>query len=365
MTEEPRAVSTRHVDTDSESAPTPRIEAPGTPSTPPALITVPWHPDGTGPVPTADGPVQHRWRKIISRTLGKAWGDSLFGLSAQAAFWCAMSTAPFLLALLGLSGIFAEWVFGPDAMTSIRDQSLTFLNTIFNEEVADNLIGNTIDTILDNGRTEVISVGLIISLWAGSSAISAFVESITIAYGQHEVRHPVVERIFALGLYLSALLAEIVLVPQFSNLFVGGPDLPIDAQTTGNTVPVSEFTLDLTFPPSILQLSITPGDWLDSTGRATSCSTVQPQSFEIVFSCTSTGPQPGPTGSGVLAHITVHRAPGLTLRATSANGVVALISYNEASTVMKDLSGTPDNARRSPGTRTAAHRLPPGDDGDR
>jgi hypothetical protein len=58
------------------------------------LVTVPWHPDGSGPVPTADGPVEHRWRKIIGRTLGKAEGDSLFGLSAQASFWCALSTAP-------------------------------------------------------------------------------------------------------------------------------------------------------------------------------------------------------------------------------------------------------------------------------
>ena len=47
------------------------------------LVTVPWHPDGSGPVPTADGPVEHRWRKIIGRTLGKAWGDSLFGLSPR------------------------------------------------------------------------------------------------------------------------------------------------------------------------------------------------------------------------------------------------------------------------------------------
>ena len=95
-----------------------------------------------------------------------------------------------------------------------------FLHTIFNEEVADNLVGNTVDTILDNGQADVVSVGLIISLWAGSSAMSAFVESITIAYGQHEFRHPVVERFFALGLYVGALAAGIVMVP----LLAIGPD---------------------------------------------------------------------------------------------------------------------------------------------
>ena len=103
------------------------------------LITIPWHSDGGGPVPTADGPVRNRWRKVAGRTLSKAWSDSLFGMSSQAAFWTAMSTAPFLLALLGLSGIFTRWLFGPEGMTAIREQASNFLNTIFNEEVANNL----------------------------------------------------------------------------------------------------------------------------------------------------------------------------------------------------------------------------------
>lgn len=184
------------------------------------LVTVPWHPDGAGPVPTADGPVTGRWRKIVIRTLSKSWEDSLFGMSSQAAFWSAMSTAPFLLALLGLSGFFARWLFGPDGTTAIRSQAMEFLNTVFNEEVATDLLGSTIDTILDTDTSQVISVGLIISLWAGSSAISAFIEAITIAYCQHEVRHPVLERLFALGLYVMALSAEIVIVP----LLAIGPD---------------------------------------------------------------------------------------------------------------------------------------------
>ena len=105
-------------------------------------------------------------------------------------------------------------------MTDVREQINIFLHTIFNEEVADQLLGNTVDTILNNGQADVVSVGLIISLWAGSSAMSAFVESITIAYCQHEFRHPVVERFFALGLYVGALAAGIVLVP----LLAIGPD---------------------------------------------------------------------------------------------------------------------------------------------
>ena len=178
-----------------------------------------WHPDGSGPYPTANGPVRRRWRKVAARTLSKAWDDSLFGMSSQAAFWCALSTAPLLLALLGLSGVVARAI-GPETTTDIREQVTVFLHTIFNEEVADQLIGNTVDVILNTSQTDVISVGLIISLWAGSSAITAFVESINIAYCQHEFRHPVVERFFALGLYIGALAAGIFLVP----LLAIGPD---------------------------------------------------------------------------------------------------------------------------------------------
>ncbi|GAA2013933.1 YihY/virulence factor BrkB family protein [Nakamurella flavida] len=175
-------------------------------------FTLPWHRNGTGPVPTLHGPVKHRWRKVAGRTLSKAWGDSLFGMSSQAAFWCALSTAPLLLALLGLVGYVLHW-FPAGTIDQVRDQIFVFLNQIFDREVADNLVGDTVNTILDNGRSDVVSVGLVISLWAGSSAMSAFVESITIAYGQHEVRHPVVERFFALGLYLVALFAGILLLP--------------------------------------------------------------------------------------------------------------------------------------------------------
>ncbi len=208
------------------------------------LITIPWHSDGGGPVPTADGPVRNRWRKVAGRTLSKAWSDSLFGMSSQAAFWTAMSTAPFLLALLGLSGIFTRWLFGPEGMTAIREQATTFLNTIFNEEVANNLIGNTIDTILNSDQTGVVSVGLIISLWAGSSAMSAFVESITIAYCQHEVRHPVLERFFALGLYIAALVAEIVALPL---LAIGPEQLP--RLFPDSWEPIVKVTLDYLYYP--------------------------------------------------------------------------------------------------------------------
>ena len=69
--------------------------------------TEPWHRrqragadrQRSGAPPLAQGRRAH---------LSKAWGDSLFGMSSQAAFWSALSTAPLLLALLGLTGYVAS-----------------------------------------------------------------------------------------------------------------------------------------------------------------------------------------------------------------------------------------------------------------
>jgi membrane protein len=174
--------------------------------------TYPWPRPGTGPVPVVPGPVGHRWRKVMGRTLSKAWGDSLFGMSSQAAFWSALSTAPLLLALLGMVGFVSQW-FPPDTLKAIQGQVLDFLHGIFSPEVVNDLLADNVNSLLHNGRADLVSVGFFISLWAGSSAISAFVESITIAYGQHEVRNPVLERIFALELYLVALVSGVVTLP--------------------------------------------------------------------------------------------------------------------------------------------------------
>lgn len=199
-----------------------------TPSSGPQHLTLPWPRPGTGPLVLPEATVRHRWRKVAGRTLSKAWSDSLFGLSSQAAFWSALSTAPLLLALLGLVGFVGRW-FGPGTITAVQDQVITVLHGIFSPEVVDGLLKSNVENLLHTGQADLVSVGFFISLWAGSSAISAFVEAITIAYGQHEVRNAAVERFFALGLYLVALVAGVVTLPllaigpeALTNLFPAG-----------------------------------------------------------------------------------------------------------------------------------------------
>ena len=92
-----------------------------------------------------------------------------------------------LLGLLGMIGYIGGW-FGPNTVEIIESKIVTFSGTIFSESVVDQIIRPTVTDVLQRGRPEIISVGFLLSLWAGSSAISTFVDSIVEAHGQQDAK---------------------------------------------------------------------------------------------------------------------------------------------------------------------------------
>ncbi|MEC3974714.1 YihY/virulence factor BrkB family protein [Amycolatopsis sp. H20-H5] len=158
--------------------------------------------------------------RLLSRTLGKAWEGNIFSEAAEAAFWQTLSLPPLLLGLLGALGFLGEW-FGPSVVTAVHDKIITFAGTIFSSNAVQEIIEPTVNSILTVGKGEIVSVGFVISLWAGSSAMSSFVDAITVAHDQYGVRNEVWQRIFALLLYLCGLVMLVVGLP----LLAIGPDL--------------------------------------------------------------------------------------------------------------------------------------------
>ncbi len=162
--------------------------------------------------PSRPKPSRHHIRHIAVRTLTKSWDDSIFSESAQAAFWCALSLPPLLLGMLGSLAYVAP-LFGPDTLPVIENQLIGTAGRFFSPNVVAEIIEPTVRDIVKGARGEVVSFGFVISLWAGSSAISAFVDSITEAHDQTPLRHPVRQRFFALGLYVVMLVGAIVTAP--------------------------------------------------------------------------------------------------------------------------------------------------------
>ncbi|ORB86516.1 ribonuclease BN [Mycobacterium kansasii] len=153
----------------------------------------------------------HIWR-ISLRTLSKSWDDSIFSESAQAGFWSALSLPPLLLGMLGSLAYVAP-LFGQDTLPAIEKTIISTAHSFFSPSVVNEIIEPTIRDITANARGEVVSVGFLISLWAGSSAISSYVDAVVEAHDQTPLRHPVRQRFFALFLYMVMLVFVVATAP--------------------------------------------------------------------------------------------------------------------------------------------------------
>lgn len=162
--------------------------------------------------------VSHRPVRLIRRTLSKAWQDRVLGLSAEAAFWQLLSLPALLLALMGSLGYLGDLI-GSKAVNSIEHNLLEAFGRAFTPSVVEQTIQPTVEDVLNHGRADVISIGFLLSLWAGSSATATFVNTITIAYGMRDLRGAVRSRLIALWLYIASLGVGLILLP----LIVLGP----------------------------------------------------------------------------------------------------------------------------------------------
>jgi membrane protein len=155
---------------------------------------------------------RQRHVSVLRRTLSRAWGDRILGLSAEAAFWQLLSLPPLFLALLGSLG-YLSGLLGPETVNEIEQRLLEAFSRAFTPSVVDEVIAPTVNQVLREGRAEVISVGFLIGLWAGSSATATFVNTVTIAYGMRDLRGAIRSRLLALFLYLLTVLIGVVLLP--------------------------------------------------------------------------------------------------------------------------------------------------------
>ncbi|QLL09366.1 YihY/virulence factor BrkB family protein [Mycobacterium vicinigordonae] len=163
-------------------------------------------------VAQAPKPSRHHIWHLSKRTLSKAWDDSIFSESAEAGFWTCLSTPPLLLGILGTLAWVAP-LFGEDTLSSIIKSILSTARNFFSPNVVNEIIEPTIRDITATAGGEVASLGFLISLWAGSSAISSFVDAIVDAHDQTPLRHPVRQRFFALFLYIVMLVFVVATAP--------------------------------------------------------------------------------------------------------------------------------------------------------
>ena len=150
--------------------------------------------------------------QVLGHTLAKAWQDRVLGLSAEAAFWQILSVPPLLIGLLGSLGYLGN-VIGSASVNQIEARLLSASARVLTPDVVDSLVRPTLSDILKSGRLDVVSVGFLLSLWAGSSATATFINTAVIAYGQRDVRGPIATRLMALWLFVVGLVVGVLSLP--------------------------------------------------------------------------------------------------------------------------------------------------------
>ena len=157
---------------------------------------------------------------LLRRTVVKAWHDRVLGLSAETAFWQLLSLPALFLALIATLGYVSRW-FGEGTVDRTEHQIEHTLSRVFSQQVVTDVVAPTLREILHGQRADIISVGFVLALWAGSSATATFVNTITIAYDQRDLRGPVRSRLLALWLFLGTIVLGVFVLP----MLVLGPDL--------------------------------------------------------------------------------------------------------------------------------------------
>ena len=150
--------------------------------------------------------------QLLGAALAKAWHDRILGLSAEASFWQILSVPPLLIGLLGSLGYLGTLI-GVSSVAQIEHRLLTASSSVLTPGVVDDLVRPTLTDILGSGRLDVVSLGFLLSLWAGSSATATFMNTIVIAYDQRDVRGPIRTRLKALWLFLVGMFVAVLTLP--------------------------------------------------------------------------------------------------------------------------------------------------------
>ncbi|WP_083983212.1 YihY/virulence factor BrkB family protein [Actinomadura hibisca] len=167
------------------------------------------------------------------------------GLAAEAAFFALLSLPPLVIGLIGTMGHF-RGVLGPETVEEVRAWVIAQAQTVLTGPAVDTVVVPLIDDVIKGGSPDIVSLGFLISLWAGSRATNVYVDTITIAYGLSGLRGVVRTRLRAFFLYLVGLLAMLIVIP----LLVAGPALVREA------LPESAGFVQLFYWPVLVTLSV-------------------------------------------------------------------------------------------------------------
>ena len=153
---------------------------------------------------------------LALRTLTDTRNDRVPGLAAEVAFFVLLSLPPLLLLVLGAVGYLGQAA--PSIATDAADRLLSLAGTVLTGDTVA-LLEPVIEQLLTDGRADIASLGVVLTVYSASRALRVIVVALTIAYDQPEIRPSWKDRLWGIGLTVIGLVLGVVAVP----LLVLGP----------------------------------------------------------------------------------------------------------------------------------------------
>jgi membrane protein len=152
------------------------------------------------------------WRELLRRTVADTFEDGCPGLAAQLAFYFLLALFPALLFLVSLLAYLP--------VSANLDPALAQLEAILPEEVLI-VVRGQIDDLLTGRRGGLLTLAIAGALWSSSSALTAIITALNLAFDIDEWRPWWKRRL--VGIALTIALA--VFVAAAFIIVVGGADL--------------------------------------------------------------------------------------------------------------------------------------------
>ena len=190
-------------------------------------------------------PLQQAFR-LIEHTARGTLGHRVPGLAAEAALFTLISLPALLLAVIGSLGFVAA-ALGPQGTSELRELVLGIPESFLSDPTYASY-QRIVETVLTQTHGNVVSIGIVLSIWTGSRAVNRYLETVTIAYGV-EPRPGWRRRLLAVGLTIGALLGAVALLPPM----VFGPRL-LERLAPAAVAEKTLRMLDLFFWPGVVLL---------------------------------------------------------------------------------------------------------------
>jgi membrane protein len=154
-------------------------------------------------------PALHLLRTVTVEVFRRAFRDDIFGRAAQLAYYWLFSIFPLLLFLTALLAYLP--------MPHLFENLFAHLKQMLPPE-AYSLLQTIFTQITSQPRGGLLSLGILVTIWASSSGMAAIITTLNIAYNAPPTRAWWKERLLALALTLALAIFVIV---AFALLFFG------------------------------------------------------------------------------------------------------------------------------------------------